>query len=343
MLVSDFNFDLPKELIADKPKFPRDTSRLLVVDNQLTDKTFSDIIDLLNPDDVLVFNDTKVIPARLFGNRAGAKVEVTLHKNEADGVWKVFAKPAKKLKTADIFYVADDFYATVLDKNEGEVTLKFSTNGEEFFDKLNKYGQMPLPPYIDRKDGTLNSDIKDYQTVYAKNKGAVAAPTAGLHFTDELLRKIDEKGVKRVFTTLHVGAGTFLPVKVDDTKDHKMHSEFGIVTKDAANAINESRKSGGRVICVGTTSLRILESVADDEGNLSEFEGETDIFITPGYKFKIADCLLTNFHIPKSTLFMLVSAFSGLERMQDAYRHAISQNYRFYSYGDACFLNRFGM
>jgi len=164
-----------------------------------------------------------------------------------------------------------------------------------------------------------------------------------LHFTEELLRKIDKKGVKRVFTTLHVGAGTFLPVKVDDTKDHKMHSEFGIVTKDAANAINESRKSGGRVICVGTTSLRILESVADDEGNLSEFEGETDIFITPGYKFKIADCLLTNFHIPKSTLFMLVSAFSGLERMQDAYRHAISQKYRFYSYGDACFLNRFGM
>ncbi|PIR38891.1 MAG: tRNA preQ1(34) S-adenosylmethionine ribosyltransferase-isomerase QueA [Alphaproteobacteria bacterium CG11_big_fil_rev_8_21_14_0_20_39_49] len=343
MLVSDFNFDLPKELIADKPKFPRDTSRLLVVGNQLTDKRFSDIIDLLNPNDVLVFNDTKVIPARLLGNRTGAKVEVTLHKNESDGVWKVFAKPAKKLKVGDIFSVADDFCATVLDKNEGEVTLQFSTNGEEFFDKLNKYGQMPLPPYIDRKDGMLNSDIKDYQTVYAKNKGAVAAPTAGLHFTEELLRKIDKKGVKRVFTTLHVGAGTFLPVKVDDTKDHKMHSEFGIVTKDAANAINESRKSGGRVICVGTTSLRILESVADDEGNLSEFEGETDIFITPGYKFKIADCLLTNFHIPKSTLFMLVSAFSGLERMQDAYRHAISQKYRFYSYGDACFLNRFGM
>ena len=312
MLVSDFNFDLPKELIADKPKFPRDTSRLLVVGNPLADKTFSDIIDLLNPNDVLVFNDTKVIPARLFGNRIGAKVEVTLHKNESDGVWKVFAKPAKKLKAGDVFSVADDFYATVIDKNEGEVTLKFSTNGEDFFEKLNKYGQMPLPPYIDRKDGTLNSDIKDYQTVYAKNKGAVAATTAGLHFTDELLRKIDEKGIKRVFTTLHVGAGTFLPVKVDDTKNHKMHSEFGIITKVAANAINESRKSGGRVICVGTTSLRILESVADDEGNLSEFEGETDIFITPGYKFKIVDCLLTNFHIPKSTLFMLVSAFSGL-------------------------------
>lgn len=340
MLVSDFDFCLPKELIADSPVYPRDSSRLLVVLENFSQKNMYDFSDLLNSEDVLVFNDTKVIPARLFGKRDEAKVEITLHKNESDGVWKAFAKPAKKLQIGDIFFVADDFIANVLDKNDGEVTLQFSSKGDSFFEKLSQYGSTPLPPYIARKNGTKNSDKADYQTVYAKNKGAVAAPTAGLHFTEELLQKIDKKGVKRVFTTLHVGAGTFLPVKVNDTKDHKMHSEFGIITKETADIINDTRQKGGRVICVGTTSLRILEAVADSSGNLQAYEGETDIFITPGYKFKIVDCLLTNFHIPKSTLFMLVSAFAGFEKMKSAYQYAIEEKFRFYSYGDACFLKR---
>jgi S-adenosylmethionine:tRNA ribosyltransferase-isomerase len=259
MLVSDFDFYLPKDLIADKPASPRDSSRLLSVLDSLSEKNMYNITELLNSGDVLVFNDTKVIPARLFGKRGDAKLEITLHKNEADGVWKAFAKPAKKLKIGDVFIVADDFAAKVIDKNEGEVTLEFSSKGDAFFEKLNEYGSMPLPPYISRKNGAEKSDALDYQTIYAKNKGAVAAPTAGLHFTEELLQKIDEKGVKRVFTTLHVGAGTFLPVKVSDTKDHKMHSEFGIITKETAEIINDARAMGGRVICVGTTSLMIFE------------------------------------------------------------------------------------
>jgi S-adenosylmethionine:tRNA ribosyltransferase-isomerase len=340
MLVSDFDFYLPKDLIADKPFFPRDSSRLLAVLDSFSEKNMYNFPDFLNKGDVLVFNDTKVIPARLFGQRGDAKLEITLHQNEADGVWKAFTKPAKKLQIGDVFIVADYFTAIVIDKNEGEVTLEFSSKGDGFFEKLSKYGSMPLPPYISRKNGAEKSDISDYQTIYAKNKGAVAAPTAGLHFTEELLQKIDEKGVKRVFTTLHVGAGTFLPVKVSDTKDHKMHSEFGIITKETAEIINYARAMGGRVICVGTTSLRILESVADDNGNLRAYEGDTDIFITPGYKFKIVDCLLTNFHIPKSTLFMLVCAFAGFEKMKSAYEYAIKNQFRFYSYGDACFLQR---
>lgn len=340
MLVSDFDFELPKELIADKPVFPRDSSRLLAVLDSLSHRNMYNITDFLNSGDVLVCNDTKVIPARLYGKRGDTKIEITLHKNESDGVWKAFANPAKKLKIRDIFIVADDFTATILAKNEGEITLEFSSKGDVFFEKLNKYGLMPLPPYILRKQGAEKSDMADYQTIYAKNKGAVAAPTAGLHFTKELLQKIDEKGVKRVFTTLHVGAGTFLPVKVSDTKDHKMHCEFGIITQESADLINQARSKGGRVVCVGTTSLRILESVADENGNLRAYEGSTDIFITPGYKFKIVDCLLTNFHIPKSTLFMLVCAFAGFDKMKSAYQYAIKEKYRFYSYGDACFLQR---
>jgi S-adenosylmethionine:tRNA ribosyltransferase-isomerase len=340
MLVSDFDFELPKELIADKPKYPRDQSKLLIVDKDLSDSVFNQIPDLLNSNDILVFNDTKVIPARLNGKRGEASIEVTLHKYISDGIWKVFAKPAKKLKVGDIFFISNEFNATVIEKIEGETTLEFSCGGDEFYKNLDIYGTMPIPPYINRKSGPKDTDKNDYQTVYAKNSGAVAAPTAGLHFTDSVFAELKKKGVKTAFTTLHVGAGTFIPVRVNDTNDHKMHSEYGIINKETADKINSVRKNGGRVICVGTTSLRILESVASKDGWLSEFEGETDIFITPGYKFKIVDCLLTNFHTPKSTLFMLVSAFSGLEKMKNAYSHAIERNYRFYSYGDACFLHK---
>jgi len=340
MLVSEFDFELPKELIADKPVYPRDISKLLVVSDNYSNEYIKHLPSYLNKGDVLVFNDTKVIPARLFGKRGEAKVEVTLHKNIGDGVWNAFAKPAKKLKQGDVFFVADDFQAKILDKKEGEVTLDFCSKGDDFFLKLHKFGKIPLPPYIERKNGANKSDIENYQTVYAKNVGAVAAPTAGLHFTQELLNEIKNKGVECVFTTLHVGAGTFLPVKVDNIKEHKMHSEFGIITDEVAAKINEAKSNGRRVVCVGTTSLRILESVADENGKLNFFEGETDIFITPGYKFKIVDCLLTNFHIPKSTLFMLVCAFAGVEKMKKAYEHAIDNKYRFYSYGDACFLQK---
>ena len=247
MLVSDFDFDLPRNLIADKPAFPRDSSRLLNVAN-LQDCFMQDFPSLLKNGDILVFNDTKVIPARLLGKRGEAKIEITLHKNISDGIWKAFAKPAKKLKSGDNFIIAYDFSAVVLEKNEGEVTLEFSSKGDEFYDKLNEHGSPPLPPYIERKNYPEKSDIEDYQTIYAKNKGAVAAPTAGLHFTDILLQKIKDKGVKCIFTTLHVGAGTFLPVKVDDTKDHKMHSEFGIISADVASAINNAKNLVGALL-----------------------------------------------------------------------------------------------
>ncbi|MCE3232105.1 MAG: S-adenosylmethionine:tRNA ribosyltransferase-isomerase [Rickettsiaceae bacterium] len=339
MLVSDFDFELPRNFIATSPADPRDSAKLLYVkESGVLDQNIPYLLDLLNPGDVMVFNDTKVIPAQLKGMRGEAKVEVTLHKNVSDGVWKAFARPAKKLEEQDVLKISESFSAVVLDKEEGEVTLQFCTKGEEFYKKLNQFGSPPLPPYIERDDGAKPSDASDYQTVYAKNRGAVAAPTAGLHFTDELLEKIKAKGVKIAFTTLHVGAGTFLPMKVENTKDHKMHSELCIISQETADIINDVRASGGRVIAVGTTAMRLLETVADEKGNLKKFEGETDIFITPGYKFKIIDCLLTNFHLPKSTLFMLVCAFAGMEKMKAAYAHAIEKNYRFFSYGDACFL-----
>jgi len=340
MLVSEFDFSLNKELIATEPANPRDSAKLLDASSSISDRIIRDFPSLLKPNDVLVFNDTKVIPARLLGVRGQAKVEITLHKQISDAVWKVFARPAKKLHVGETFRISDDFSAVVLEKNQGEVTLQFNVQGEDFYEKLHRYGAPPLPPYIERKDGIKSEDVEDYQTVYAKNRGAVAAPTAGLHFTDDLLAQIEEVGVKKVFVTLHVGAGTFLPVKVDDTKDHEMHSEYCILSKEAAETINTARKNGGRVIAVGTTSLRLLESFANDDGTLNAQEGDTDIFITPGYKFKIVDAMLTNFHLPKSTLFMLVSAFAGLDKMREVYEHAIENKYRFYSYGDACFLTR---
>ena len=341
MLVSRFNFELPPELIATSPAKPRDSARLLIVGNTLQDLSVGNLPDFFNKGDIIIFNDTKVIPAKIYGKRGGVSIEATLHKHEHGSVWKAFAKPARKLAIGDIFTIAPDFHATVLEKNEGEVTLEFNVPPENIYTMLDKYGFPPLPPYISRQEKKpTNKDFDDYQTVYAKNRGAVAAPTAGLHFTEELIAKLVAKGVLIEFVTLHVGAGTFLPMKVEDTADHIMHSEYGVVTKDAADKINAAKKNGGRIVAVGTTSLRLLESAADENNIVRPFAHETDIFITPGYKFKAVDILITNFHLPESTLFMLVSAFSGLETMQKAYAHAIKNKYRFYSYGDACFLTR---
>ncbi len=354
MKIDIFDFDLPKELIADKPTCPRDASRLLDLsdENKITDRHFYDLPDLLQKGDVLVFNDTKVIPARLYGARGEALVEVTLY-HPVDGIcWWSFIKNSKRLHPNDTirFYTSEisaeesDFTAVVLEKKEDDgVLISFNCAPEKLGKMLESYGFMPLPPYIKREKpqpGLWNkfNDKENYQTVYAKHEGAVAAPTAGLHFTPEILEKIRAKGVQEVFLTLHVGAGTFLPVKTEDTKDHKMHAEYGIITQDCVDIINQAKQEGRRVIAVGTTSLRLLESAADDKGVLHPFNGETDIFITPGYKFKIIDMIITNFHLPKSTLFMLICAIAGTERMKKAYAHAIQEHYRFYSYGDSSII-----
>ncbi len=338
MKVDDFDFELPRALIADRPVSPRDAARLLrVAEGGLADLTVADLPRLLRPGDVMVFNDTRVIPARLVGRRGEAAVEVTLHERVAVDAWKAFARPAKKLRPADLVDFARGFTARVEAKGEaGEVTLRFDRGGDALMLALEEHGRMPLPPYI-RKGEADDRDRADYQTVFARDKGAVAAPTAGLHFTPELLAAIDAAGVRRVTVTLHVGAGTFLPVKADDTDDHRMHSERGIVTAQAAEAINSR---SGRLIAVGTTSLRLLESAAAEDGRVHSFDGATDIFITPGYGFRAVEALMTNFHLPRSTLFMLVSAFSGLDGMRAAYDHAKAAGYRFYSYGDACWLER---
>lgn len=354
MKVDIFDFELDKDLIAKVPANPRDTSRLLDLseEGEIKDLHFYDLPKLLKAGDVMVFNDTKVIPARLYGQRGEALVEVTLYHPE-DGIsWWSFIKNSKRLHIGDVirFYTdeisADEstFCAEVMQKNQEDgVLIKFSCAADDLGKLLEQYGSMPLPPYIKRDKplkGLWNryNDKEDYQTVYAKHEGAVAAPTAGLHFTDRLLKEIDTMGVKRVFLTLHVGAGTFLPVKTDDTENHKMHAEYGVISPETCAIINEAKKQGRMIIAVGTTSVRLLESAADENGVLQPFCGETDIFITPGYKFKILDTIITNFHLPKSTLFMLICAIGGLERMQKAYRHAIENKYRFYSYGDSCII-----
>ncbi|MGE5475757.1 MAG: tRNA preQ1(34) S-adenosylmethionine ribosyltransferase-isomerase QueA [Bacteroidales bacterium] len=343
MDVNLFDFDLPRDLIAERPVVPRDAARLLHVQGGgVDDRIVRDLPLLLQPGDVLVSNDTRVIPARLFGKRGEAGVEVTLHERVALDSWKAFARPAKKLRPGDIVHFGNGFSATVAEKGEaGEVTLRFDRSGDALMLALEEHGKLPLPPYI-RKGEADEADRADYQTVFARHKGAVAAPTAGLHFTPDLLAALDARGVKRLTVTLHVGAGTFLPVKVDDTRDHKMHSERGVVSAEVAEAVNAAKAAGGRVVAVGTTSLRLLESAAGEDGVLRPFDGATDIFITPGYRFRLVDVLMTNFHLPRSTLFMLVSAFAGLERMKAAYEHAKASGYRFYSYGDACLLERAG-
>lgn len=353
MRVDDFDFELPEERIALRPAPQRDGARLLCVGagGGLKDRTIRDLPGLLQPGDVLVLNDTSVIPAALTGTRSRdghvAKISVNLHKRLDRASWAAFARPAKRLKPGDeiVFGGADSaaegeaLSAQVTSKGEGgEVTLDFDRAGADLDNAIQARGAMPLPPYIAARRPADARDRSDYQTVYAREDGAVAAPTAGLHFTDDLLQQLAENGISRQFVTLHVGAGTFLPVKAEDTDDHTMHFEWGEVSPETAEALNAARAGGGRIIAVGTTSLRLLESAVDEVGRIHPFRGETDIFITPGVTVRSADLLLTNFHLPKSTLFMLVSAFSGLETMRAAYAHAIESGYRFYSYGDACLL-----
>lgn len=340
MDVKDFYYDLPQELIAQDPLEDRSSSRLLVLDKETGETShhiFKEIVDYLNPGDCLVINDTKVIPARLIGARegTGAKIEVLLLKRKENNVWETLVKPGKKARPGTrIVFGEGLLVGEVIDVvEEGNRLIKFEYEGifEEILDQL---GQMPLPPYITHQ----LEDKNRYQTVYAKHTGSAAAPTAGLHFTPELLKQIEEKGVDIARVTLHVGLGTFRPVKVDDILEHHMHSEFYHIDAEAAEKINRAKDNGGRVICVGTTSCRTVESAADESGRLRECSGWTEIFIYPGYKFKILDALITNFHLPESTLIMLVSALAGREHVLNAYQEAIEQKYRFFSFGDAMFI-----
>jgi len=350
-----FDFDLPDERIALRPANPRDSARLLRVDadGALDDLTVSDLADLLEPGDALVFNDTKVIPAQLEGFRSRdgnqSRISATLHMRSGPDRWKAFVRPGKRVKEGDRLSFGGDgatclmgvLDATAGTRGEGgEIELIFDLSGPALDEAIMAAGHIPLPPYIASKRGEDAQDRLDYQTIYAREDGAVAAPTAGLHFTPDLFARLDARGVSRHFVTLHVGAGTFLPVKADDTADHLMHSEIGHVSAGTAQALNQVHARGGRIVSVGTTSLRLLESAADADGAIKPWSGPTDIFITPGYRFRAVDVLMTNFHLPRSTLFMLVSAFSGLETMRAAYQHAIDQHYRFYSYGDASLLFR---
>jgi S-adenosylmethionine:tRNA ribosyltransferase-isomerase len=340
MRVDLFDFELPPERIALRPARPRDSARLLVVDGAqpFADRKVSDLPALLRKGDVLVFNDTRVIPAQLEGTRGEARIGVTLHKRIDLRSWQAFVRNGKRLRTGDTISFPADVCATAEAlHSDGSWTLSFA--GEEPVEVLlERAGRMPLPPYIASKRPTDEQDREDYQTLFAREDGAVAAPTAALHFTPELIAALDQAGIQRETLTLHVGAGTFLPVKVDDTSDHQMHAEWGRIDEATAARLNAVRKSGGRIISVGTTSLRLLESACGDDGVITPFAGDTAIFITPGYRFKAIDGLMTNFHLPKSTLFMLVSALMGLERMQTVYGHAISNEYRFYSYGDSSLL-----
>lgn len=342
MKLSDFDFDLPAEAIAQKPVEPRDTARLLDCTNDMmSDRHIYDLPGLLQPHDVLIVNNTKVIPAQLRGRIGAGHVGITLHKRDDSSVWRAFAKPARKCVIGTIIEFADGFSADVIARHEkGEISLQFNVSGTEMDEMLLAHGSMPLPPYIKRPDGKDDADNENYQTLFARHSGAVAAPTAGLHFTPDLYQALQAKGVHIAEVTLHVGAGTFLPVQVDNIAEHKMHSEWGSVSTDVIETIKSCKAAGGRVICVGTTSLRIMESAYAAAGSLAPFTGDTDIFITPGFTFGVADMLLTNFHLPKSTLLMLVSAFSGRDFMLNAYDHAISSGYRFFSYGDACLLER---
>lgn len=344
MRLSDFDFDLPPDRIALHPVEPRDAARLLHVrGGGVDDRIVRDLAEILRPGDVLVSNDTKVIPAQLEGRRKDARIEVTLltQAPAEPGVrWWAFARPGKKLKIGDRVDFAPDFVSHVAAKAEdGQVLLDFGAGPAAFTEKLARHGWMPLPPYIRKSRAVERRDDQDYQTIFAARDGAVAAPTAGLHFTPDLLAALNARGIEQQRVTLHVGAGTFLPVKVDDVAQHKMHAEYGEVSATTADAINRAKADGRRIVAVGTTSLRLLESAARD-GRLLPFAASTDIFITPGFNFQIVDLLMTNFHLPKSTLFMLVSAFAGSARMRAAYDHAIAKGYRFFSYGDASLLER---
>ncbi len=339
MKVDQFDFDLPADRIALRPARPRDAARMLVVDGgRLSDRRVSDLADLLRPGDVLVFNDTRVIPAQLDGRRGDASVGVTLHKRAGLRSWWAFVRNAKRVRDGDVVEFGHGVSAIAIERDESGA-IRFDFAGEEPVEVLlERAGHMPLPPYIASKRPTDAADATDYQTMFAREAGAVAAPTAALHFTDAMIAALDARGIARETLTLHVGAGTFLPVKVDDTADHKMHAEWGRIDQPTADRLNERRATGGRLIAVGTTSLRLIESAAGEDGRIHSFEGDTAIFITPGHRFRAVDGLMTNFHLPRSTLFMLVSALMGLDVMQAAYAHAISAEYRFYSYGDASLL-----
>jgi S-adenosylmethionine:tRNA ribosyltransferase-isomerase len=344
--LSDFDFDLPEGLIATRPAKPRSSARLLLAEgDRISDRRVSDLVEILRPGDRLVLNDTKVIPARLSGLRhrvgaegeTSARIEVTLLEPKADGSWATLLKPLKKIRDGEKIVFSPALSATLIWRGEGQGLLRFNLTGEDFDAALAEAGAMPLPPYIAALRAPDEADKTDYQTVWASRSGAVAAPTASLHFDEPLLAALKAKGVEFTHVTLHVGAGTFLPVKVDDIRDHKMHAEWGEVTADAVAEIEATKAAGGRVIPVGTTALRLIESAARG-GNLKPWQGETDIFITPGFEFRVADGLMTNFHLPKSTLMMLVSAVMGVDTIRRIYAHAISEGYRFFSYGDASLL-----
>lgn len=356
MRVDDFDFNLPEEAIALEPARPRDHAKLLkVTPSHIDDHHIYDLPNLLREGDLLVVNNTRVLPVQLSGMRAARDqqtghdiaIDVTLHKKipspDHQTLWRAFIRPAKRVRSGDRLVFSTtmhsfDFSAVVKARNGAEAELEFDMPKEQFFNALMKVGAPPLPPYIARKRELTTTDKGDYQTRFAEHDGSVAAPTAGLHFTDRLIKALNAKGVLMESVTLHVGAGTYLPVTVEDTRDHKMHSEWGHVSEQSAQKINEVKKAGGRIIAVGTTALRLLESATHPDGVVEAFHGDTDIFITPGYKFRVVDCMMTNFHLPRSTLFMLVCAFAGTQNMKTAYAHAIENAYRFYSYGDACLL-----
>ena len=342
MRVDEFDFDLPTDLIADRPAVPRDAARLLVVrGGAWRDQRVDQLPAQLRAGDLLVHNDTRVMPARLHGLRGQVRIEITLIRALDGGRWRALARPAKRLRTGDDIVFAGGFSAVVDNLHPGgQVDLILNLTGVPLANAIDRHGEMPLPPYIARLRPADRQDREDYQTVYAARDGAVAAPTAGLHFTPRLLDAVAAAGTARAFVTLHVGPGTFLPVRVEETSAHRMQPEWGEVSAAAAVAINRTRRAGGRIVAIGTTSLRLIETAAAADGVVAPFAGETDLFIAPGYRFRAVDVLLTNFHLPRSTLFMLVSAFAGLATMRAAYAHAVAAGYLFYSYGDACLLER---
>jgi len=338
MKLSDFDFELDNSLIAKHPSSPRDHAKMLVIGNKLTDKHVYDLPYYLRVGDLIIFNNTKVIPARLLLKKGEANIEIMLHQRLFENHWLAFTKPVKKLSQGDKLELSRESKIEILEKREmGEVKIRIISDMNEF-EVLEKHGQMPLPPYIKRD--IESQDKEAYQTIFAKHQGSVAAPTAGLHFTNELLDEFRSVGVDIAYVTLHVGAGTFLPVKVEDISQHQMHHEYFSISAETATKINQTKANGGRIIAVGTTTLRVLESALNKDAKVIKTEGSTDLFITPGYKFKVIDLLMTNFHLPKSTLFMLVCAFAGMDKIKAAYGHAISKQYRFFSYGDACLLMR---
>jgi S-adenosylmethionine:tRNA ribosyltransferase-isomerase len=343
MRLDDFDYDLPRERIAAHPMEPRERARLLVIPaaGPFADRHIADLPQLLRPGDLLIFNDTKVIPARLVGRRGAAQIEVTLAHDLGGGNWRAFAKGARRLHPGDRVDFAPGLAASVTEKHpEGEITLAFDLEGAAFREALARHGTMPVPPYLKRPKGGDPRDRADYQTIFAEAEGAVAAPTAGLHFTPALIAALAGRGVAWTTVTLHVGPGTFLPVKSADPRAHRMHAEWGILSEETAARIAAARARGGRLVAVGTTSLRLLESAAGEDGAIRPFAGETRLYILPGYRFRAIDLLLTNFHLPRSTLLMLVAALAGLDRIKAAYAHAIAAGYRFYSYGDACLIER---